>query len=75
LIPGVLPQFAQPIIPLTKDLKVDFLIDEQHSQSNEELLQACYHEETASAILKIPLSHNFCEDFVAWENTRRYFYC
>jgi hypothetical protein len=27
-IPRVLQQFAQPIIPLPEDLKVDFLIDE-----------------------------------------------
>jgi hypothetical protein len=68
-IPGVLQQFAQPIIPLPQDLKVDFLIDERQRQWNEELVQACYSEDTAKAILKIPLSHNMCEDFVAWENT------
>lgn len=27
-------------------------------------------EETASVILKIPLSQNICEDFVAWEHTK-----
>jgi len=48
---------------------VDFLIDERQRQWNEELVQACYLEDTANAILKTPLSHNMCEDFVAWENT------
>jgi hypothetical protein len=68
-IPGVLQQFAQPIIPLPQDLKVDFLINERQRQWNEELVQACYLEDIANAILKIPLSHNMCEDFVAWKNT------
>jgi len=68
-IPGVLQQFAQPIIPLPQDLKVDFLIDERQQQWNEELVQSCYSEDTANAILKIPLSRNMCEDSVAWENT------
>jgi len=41
---------------------VDFLIDERQRQWNEELVQACYSEDTANAILKIPLSRNMCED-------------
>jgi hypothetical protein len=45
------------------------LIDERQQQWNEELVQACYSEDTANAILKIPLSHYMCKDFVAWENT------
>ena len=48
---------------------MDFLIDERQRQWNEELVQACYSEDTANAILKIPLSRNMCEDSVAWENT------
>jgi hypothetical protein len=53
-IPGVLQQFAQPIMPLPQDLKVNFLIDERQQQWNVELVQACYSEDTANAILKIP---------------------
>ena len=41
---------------------MDFLIDERQRQWNEELVQACYSEDTANAILKIPLSRNMCED-------------
>jgi hypothetical protein len=32
-------------------------------------VQACYSEEIANSILKVPLSHNISEDFLAWENT------
>jgi hypothetical protein len=69
-IPGVLHQLAQPIIPIPEDLKLNFLIDEQHKQWKEELVRACYSEENANMILKIPLSHNTCEDFVSWEHNK-----
>jgi hypothetical protein len=46
---------------------VDFLIDEENKQWKEDLVRARYSEDTADMILKIPLSHNTCEDFVSWE--------
>jgi hypothetical protein len=37
-IPGVLHQFAQPIIHIPEDLKVNLLIDEENKQWKEDLV-------------------------------------
>jgi len=58
------------MIQLTYDLKVSFLIDADSGSWNEELVRACFNNEDAEIILKIPPSSNQTQDFVSWLHTR-----
>ena len=69
-IPGVNPEFLNPLVTVPEATSVSFLIDEELGTWDVDRVNTTFSEEVATQVLQIPISKFGESDFASWPHTK-----
>jgi hypothetical protein len=69
-IPNIAPGSFKTLTPVPSGVSVDFLLLEDHSSWDADIVRSVFEEEVANQVLQIPVSSQVGEDFASWPFTK-----